>query len=91
MKTRIKSEIRSELERRGADSVRALLTAMSNADSGTGRETTIRIGDMTARRGEIEDWLKSQAAQGACWVKVGTIAAIFAAILSFLAWIFPLK
>jgi hypothetical protein len=65
-----------ELELRGVDSMRALL---SRHDVGMQRNDGI----VFVKRGEIEDWLQWKAAQDALWIKVGVVAAILAAVFSF--------
>jgi hypothetical protein len=70
-----------ELELRGVDSMRALL---SRHDVGMQRNDGIRLdGNVVfVERGEIEDWLQRKAAQDALWIKVGVVAAILAAVFS---------
>jgi hypothetical protein len=88
----IKMVHRCELERRGVDSVRALLIGISDGRSGIGRDCAILLGGgiPPISRGDIEDWLKEKADTDARWIKVGTVAAIVAAVLAFLAWVYPL-
>jgi hypothetical protein len=74
-----------ELELHGVDSIRGLLAASSDGYSGTGRSTLIRFGNVQASRGEIQDWLKWKAQIDTFWIKVGVVAAILAAIFSFVA------
>jgi hypothetical protein len=88
--TQIPPDVIDELERRGIDSVRALLASMSDGYSGTGRNTTIQLGGgLKIRRDQMEDWLKDKAAANARWAKVGTVAAIIAAVLAVLPWVYP--
>lgn len=83
--------VQQELERRGVDSVRALLLGMSDGYSGTARTTPLRLGDGgTISRGEMEDWLRQKERTADRWIKAGAIAAILAAVFAFLAWIFPI-
>jgi hypothetical protein len=90
--TKIAREVSAELETRGVDAVRQLLGALSSAPSAAiSRQRSIKLGDVIVTRGEMEDWLKSKGAADARWIKVGAIAAVIAAVLSFLAWAFPLK
>jgi hypothetical protein len=74
-----------ELELHGVDSMRALLASSTDGFSGTGRKTSISLGNVVVERGEIQDWIKWKAAQDACWVKIGVAAAIAAAVFSLLA------
>lgn len=88
----VRPDILAELERRGVDSVRALLGAISaDGITGTGRRTQIRLGDVDVSRADIEDWLKSKDTATGRWIRTGAIAAILAAILTFLAWLFPIR
>src|SRR5205085_10217029 len=90
-RAQISSEIRAELEQRGVDSVRALLIGMANGSTGTSRDTFVLLsGGKKLRRGDMEDWLREEAAN-IRWIKPGAIAAITAAVLAFLAWVFPIK
>ena len=77
-------EVVAELELHGVDAVRGILAASSDGHTGSGRNTPIKFGNVVAKRGEIEDWLKWHAATDKCWVKVGVIAAIAAAIFSLI-------
>ena len=58
---------------------------------GTARDTPYRLGNAAVKRGEVEDWLKWKSATEGRWVKVGTIAAIAAAVLAALAWLHPIR
>ena len=78
-------EVMAELELHGADAMRALLVASTDGQSGTGRATTFRIGNVVPKRGEIQDWLKWKAAIDAYWVRVAAIAAVLAALFSLIA------
>lgn len=78
-------EVVEELELHGVDAMRGLLTSSTDGYSGTGRDTLIRFGNVVAKRGEIQDWLKWKAARESWWIKVGTIAAILAAVFSLFA------
>jgi len=73
-------EVREELELHGVDCARSWL--MSHDD--TRRDFLDRLGNANVRRAEVEDWLKWNNAQSAYWIKVGTVAAIAAALFSFL-------
>jgi hypothetical protein len=74
-----------ELELHGVDSMRGVLASSTDGYSGTGRDTSIRFGNVVATRGEIQDWLKWKATVDALWIKLGVVAAILAAVFSFLA------
>jgi hypothetical protein len=78
-------EVFGELELHGADSMRALLGSSTDGYSGTGRDTPIKFGNVVAKRGEVQDWLKWKAEREALWIKAGVVAAILAAIFSLLA------
>jgi hypothetical protein len=84
--------VRQALEQRGADSVRALLVSMSDGRAGTGRNASVDLGDgIKASRGDMEDWLREQETRTNRWIKTGAIAAIIAATIALVAWIFPIK
>jgi hypothetical protein len=89
----LEPEVREKLEQRGVDSVRALL--ISHTGSGRGAAVTVDNG-IYASRSDVEDWLREKERTSASWIKAGTIAAIVAAVLAFLAvviavlaWMFP--
>jgi hypothetical protein len=65
--------------------MRSLLASSTDGYLGTGRGTPIKLGSISAKRGEIEDWLKWKAQRDAFWPKLGVIVAVFAAIFSLLA------
>jgi hypothetical protein len=77
-------EVFQELELHGPDSMRALLASSTDGYSGTGRDTPIRFGNVVTKRGEIQDWLKWKAQVDTLWIKAGVVAAVLAAIFSFL-------
>lgn len=78
-------EVLQELELHGVDSMRGLLGSSTDGYSGTGRDTAIKFGNVVAKRGEIQDWLKWKASVEALWIKLGVAAAMLAAVFSFLA------
>jgi hypothetical protein len=80
-------DVMQEFDRHGTDALRGLLVCSSDGYSGTTRATTIRLESVTVTRGQIEDWLKWKAAKDKCWMMVGVIAAVAAAIFSLLALI----
>jgi hypothetical protein len=85
-KPNLSQSVIQDLEKHGVDAIRSLLVSSTDGLSGTGRKTQIPLGGaVTVTRGEIQDWLKWKEAKDACWVKVGVIAAIAAAIFSFMA------
>jgi hypothetical protein len=88
---KIPPDVLTELKRRGVDSVRSLLTTMSDGHSGTGRTASITLGHVEVARGHMEDWLLQKDAASSRWIKTGAVAAIVAAILAFLSWLFPIK
>jgi hypothetical protein len=65
--------------------MRALLASSTDGYSGTARNVEIKLGNIPAKRGEIQDWLKWKARLDALWLKAGVIAAVLAAIFSLLA------
>jgi hypothetical protein len=77
-------EVLAELELNGADAVRAVLAGSSDGVSGTSRDTLLRIGNETIKRGEMQDWLKWNDEVAGYWVKTGVIAAVIAAVFAFL-------
>jgi hypothetical protein len=93
--SKIDQSVRWELERRGVDSVRALLASMSDGHSGTGRRSRFLLEPgLDISRGEAEDWLKEKDNAQACLIRVGTAAAVIAAlpvVLGYLGWGDPPK
>lgn len=88
----IRTEVLAELDRRGVDSVRALLIRMANGQAGPGRGASINLGGgIEVSRGDMEAWLRGKAAVDARWIKIGAIAAIAAASLAALAWLSPIR
>ncbi len=79
------AEKRAELELHGVDAMRGTLASATDGYSGTSRQVQINLGSIVVTRGEIQDWLKWKAAKDASWIKVGTVAAVAAALFSFLA------
>jgi hypothetical protein len=75
----------AELELHGVDAMRGMLASATDGYSGTSRTVVINLGAVAVTRGEIQDWLKWKAARDGCWIKVGTVAAVAAALFSFLA------
>jgi hypothetical protein len=84
-KPSLRPEVMQELELHGLDAVRGLLTRSTDGFSGTTRQVTIWLGNISVTRGELQDWVKWKAARDACWIKVGVVAAIAAAVFSLLA------
>jgi hypothetical protein len=74
-------EVSYELELHGVDSVRSWLVVQSD----TRREYLGRLGNAVLRYGEAEDWLKWKAEKEMCWIKIGVVAAVAAAIFSLVA------
>ena len=84
-------EVRQALEDRVVDSVRALLISMSNGQAGTGRAALVRLGTgVEVTRGDMEDWLREKERSSTRWIKTAAIAAIVAAVIALLAWLFPI-
>lgn len=91
-KAQISPEIRAELEQRGVDSVRALLIGMANGSTGKSRNTYVLLsGGKQLRRRDMEDWLREKEAANIRWVQTAAIAAILAAVIAFVAWVYPIK
>jgi hypothetical protein len=83
------------LERRGVDSIRAMLVHHSGAGP-TSSVPLLMSPDPT--RAEVEEWLIWKSAVEAWWVRVvvlttvvGAVAAAIAAILAGLAWRYPVR
>ena len=77
-------EVLAEFDLHGVDAVRAVLANSSDGSSGTSRDTPLRVGNAATKRGEIQDWLKWKSEVEQCWIKVGVIAAAFAAVFSLI-------
>jgi len=91
-KPKLPPAVERELELRGLDAVRSFLAGQGSfPGAGTARDTRYRLGDVTLTRGNVEDWLNWKSSADSLWIKAGTIAAIAAAIFSFLAWLFPVN
>jgi len=77
-------EVLRELELHGVDAVRGVLASSSYGALATSRDAPLRIGNANIKRSEMQDWLKWKAEVDACWVKVGVIAALVAAVFAVL-------
>jgi hypothetical protein len=77
--------VMQELDLHGTDAMRAILASSTDGYSGTTRQVSIELGTVRVTRGDIQDWLKWKSARDACWIKVGIVAAVAAALFSFLA------
>jgi hypothetical protein len=75
-----------EFELHGVDAVRAVLAGSSDGSSGISRDTLLKLGNVVASRGEMQDWLKWKDADNLCWIKAGVIAAVAAAIFAGLTF-----
>jgi hypothetical protein len=91
MSDKIPKDVQEILERRGVDSVKALLVSMANGAAGTGRGAALTLDGKHVLRGQMEDWLRDKETVSSRWIKTGALAAIAAAILALLSWLLPLK
>jgi hypothetical protein len=49
----------------------------------------IAFGDNKVTLGDVEEWLSKKAKSDSRWIKVAAIAAVAAALIALLAWVFP--
>jgi hypothetical protein len=91
MKPKIDRRVRAKLEEIGVDAVKAKLVWIMNVRTlGQQDEREEDLGDgIKASRREMQDWLSGKTARESIWIRIGVIAAIFAAVFAFLAWRFP--
>jgi hypothetical protein len=75
----------AELEAYGVDGVRALLWSLSDGVSGTGSKTKVTLSKVSITRETMQNWLSWKASKDAMWLKVGTVAAVGAALFSLIA------
>lgn len=96
----VSPEALAELECRGVDAVRASLWHAAAGDKlGLPAEPhlqtlfTLRntdFGSVSITRAEGERWLIWKARHELMWVKVGTIAAVLAALFALGSWLWPI-
>jgi hypothetical protein len=86
-KPNLPPEMMKAFDLHGIDALRGLLVRSSDGSSGTTRAVPIQLESVTVTRGQIEDWLKWKATKDQCWMMVGVIAAVAAAIFSLSALI----
>jgi hypothetical protein len=89
----LRADVMETLEKRGVDSVRAML--VNHTGPGPGASVPLLM-HPDPSRADVEAWLNWKTAIDVCWVRaavllgaVSAIAAIAAAILAGLAWRFP--
>jgi hypothetical protein len=89
MKPKIDPRVRAGLKASGVDAVRSKLLWIMNVrslDQQDEREEDLGNGIKASRR-DMQRWLDEKTAREALWVRVGVIAAVLAAVFSFLALI----
>ena len=69
------------LEQMGHEPVQALL---SSGQVGYGSGADIPIGQIKVTRSDVEKWLQWKSRQFELWTRIGVIAAVLAAIFSFI-------
>jgi hypothetical protein len=83
-KPTIDPRVRAKLEERGVDSVRSKLVHMMGVTRLDEEGNAEPLGDsMSASRRDMQEWLREKSAHEFCWVKVGVIAAVIAAVFAF--------
>lgn len=91
-KPKIDPRVRSKLEELGVDAVRSKLIWIMNVRTLGQQDDLENLGDdISASRRQMQEWLKEKTARETWWLRVGVIAAVIAAVFSFLAWRFPLS
>ncbi|MGO9721753.1 MAG: hypothetical protein ACLPOA_14530 [Methylocella sp.] len=86
----IDSPVRAKLEELGVDAVRSKLVWIMNVTTLGQQDNLEPLGDgLSASRRQMQEWLREKSAREFCWVRVGVIAAVIAALFAFLAWRFP--
>jgi hypothetical protein len=89
-KPMIDSPVRAKLEELGVDAVRSKLVWIMNVTTLGQQDNLEPLGDgLSASRRQMQEWLREKSAREFCWVRVGVIAAVIAALFAFLAWRFP--
>ena|ERR1700730_18956688 len=89
-KSKIDPFVRAKLEELGADVVRSKLIPIMSVTNLAQEDEPVPLGDgLSAKRKDIQEWLKEKAAGDRCLMIATAIAAGAAAIISFLAWLFP--
>ena len=78
-------DIRLLFEEYGVDALRGLLITSADGQSGTARSTKINVGVIPVARGDIQDWLNQKDNREAAWRRLGTVAAVVAAVFSVIA------
>jgi hypothetical protein len=87
----IDPRVRAKLEELGVDAVRGKLVWIMNVTTLDQQDNPEPLGDdLSASRRQMQEWLSEKSAREFCWVRVGVIAAVIAALFAFLAWRFPL-
>ena len=81
----IDPRIRAKLEEHGVDAVRSKLAHMMGVTRLDLDGASEPVGDgLWATHQQMQEWLKEKSAREFCWVRVGVIAAIIAALFAFL-------
>jgi hypothetical protein len=92
-KAQIDPLVRAKLEEIGVDAVKSKLVWIMNVRTlaeQDKKENPLGDGVLASQR-EMQEWLSEKNFRAGLWIKVGVVAAILAAGLSFLAWRFPIN
>jgi len=82
---KIDARVRAKLEELGVDAVREKLGWIMNVSSLDQQDKREPLGDnISASRRQMQGWLTEKAARESRWLRVGAIAAVVAALLTFL-------
>ena len=89
-RSRMDPRVRAKLEELGIDAVRSKFVWIMNVRTFGQQDDSEDLGDgVWASHRQIRQWLKKKTARESWWVRIGVIAALFAALFAFLAWRFP--
>jgi hypothetical protein len=89
--TSIDPRVRAQLEKLGVAVVRSKLPWIMNVTALSDLEKTEPIGEgVNAPVSQIKAWVDEKERREACWLRVGVIAAIAAAVIALLSWRFPI-
>jgi hypothetical protein len=89
-KPKIDPRVRAKLEELGVEVVRSKLVWIMNVSTLGEQDKSEPLGDgVSTSRRQMQDWLKQKSARESLWVRVGVIAAVLAAVFSFLGLRFP--
>jgi len=91
-KPKIDPRVRAKLEELGVDAIRSKLIWILGVNPLEQQDGLEALGDgLYASRRQMQEWLKEKASHESRWIKAGVFVAALAALLVFLAWLFPLN